>query len=57
MHCPLASGLGMNIFPASLLLAEFLHILILNLEPKWLTERLLCNFVTMILAARDLNQH
>ena len=24
MHCPLASGLGMNIFPASLLLAQVL---------------------------------
>ena len=48
MHCPLASSLGMDIFSASLLLAQVL-------ATKWLTWKLSCNLATVISDARDLN--
>ena len=48
MHCPLDSSLGMNIFSASLLLAQVL-------ATKWLTWKLSCNLATVISDARDLN--
>ena len=51
MHCPLASGLGTNIFSSSLLFAQVLA------QFKWLTRKLLRNLATVILAARVLNEH
>ena len=55
MHCPLASGLGVNIFSASLLVSSgFLHSS--NFANKLLTQKLLRNLATVILAARDLNE-
>ena len=54
-QCPLASGLGTNTFSASLPLAQVLAQS--NFATKWLTWKLPCNLVTMISAARDLNEH
>ena len=51
MPCPLASSLGMNIFLASLLLAQVLA------QFEFCNQTLLRNFATMILAAHDLNEH
>ena len=54
MHCPLASGLGVNIFSSLLLtqvLAQF------EFATKWQTCKLSCNLATVILAAHDLNEH
>ena len=55
MHHPFANALGTNIFSASLLFARFLHSS--NFATKWLTQKILCNLATMILAAHDLNEH
>ena len=55
VHCPFASGLGMNIFAASMPFAQFLA------QFKFCNQKadlkLLQNLATMILAARDLNEH
>ena len=53
MHCPLASGLGSNIFLASLLLASCS----LNFVTKGLNRKLSRSLATVILAAHDLNEH
>ena len=55
MHCSLASSLGTNTFSTSLLLAQVLAQF--KSATKWLTQKLLHNLATMILAARDLNEH
>ena len=55
MHCPSASGLGTTIFSASLPLAQVLSQF--KFATKWLTWKLSCNLVTVISAARDLNEH
>ena len=56
MQCPLASSLGTNILLVSLLLVQVLAQFKFS-KTKWLTEKLLCNLLTMILAVRDLNEH
>ena len=56
MHCPLASSLGTNIFLASLLLAQ-VFARFKFYKTKWLTQKLSGNLVTVISAARDLNEH
>ena len=55
MHCPLDSGIGTNIFSASLLLAQVLAQF--EFATKWLTRKLLRNLATVISAAHVLNEH
>ena len=56
MQYPLASGLETNIFSASLLLVQVLAQFKFS-KTKWLTQKLSCNLVTVILAVCDLNEH
>ena len=55
MQRPLASGLGTNIFSASLPLARVLA-QFKFCKTKWLTQKLSHNLATVISAAYDLNE-